>query len=96
MFALAYMGRICFFSNAFAQCVQKWAFSKKVLGLRTKAFEGLRPSFSAHVRWCEHGAPVQLGYVGLVFYFFADRLYLGVLERTGNGDGIGGRTASQV
>jgi hypothetical protein len=19
---------------------------------------GLRPSFSAHVRWCEHGAPV--------------------------------------
>ena len=26
---------------------------------RLKAFEGLRPSFSAHVRWCEHGAPVQ-------------------------------------
>jgi hypothetical protein len=23
-----------------------------------KAFDGLRPSFSAHVRWCEHGAPV--------------------------------------
>jgi hypothetical protein len=21
--------------------------------------EGLRPSFSAHVRWCEHGAPVK-------------------------------------
>jgi len=21
---------------------------------------GLRPSFSAHVRWCEHGAPVQI------------------------------------
>jgi hypothetical protein len=23
-----------------------------------EAFEGLRPSFSAHVRWCEHGASV--------------------------------------
>jgi hypothetical protein len=32
----------------------------------------------------------------LVFYFHADRLYLRVLERTGNGDGVGGRTASQV
>jgi hypothetical protein len=26
---------------------------------RLKAFEGLRPSFSAHVRWCEHGAPIR-------------------------------------
>jgi hypothetical protein len=26
---------------------------------RPKAFEGLRPAFSAHVRWCEHGAPVE-------------------------------------
>ena len=25
----------------------------------TKGFGGLRPSFSAHVRWCEHGAPVR-------------------------------------
>jgi hypothetical protein len=25
----------------------------------TKDFGGLRPSFSAHVRWCEHGAPVR-------------------------------------
>jgi hypothetical protein len=33
---------------------------------------------------------------GLVFDFHADGLYLGVLERTGNGDGISGRTASQV
>src|SRR6201999_2949655 len=24
-----------------------------------KAVEGLRPSFSAHVGWCEHGAPVR-------------------------------------
>jgi hypothetical protein len=24
-----------------------------------EAFDGLRPSFSAHVRWCEHGAPVE-------------------------------------
>jgi hypothetical protein len=28
-----------------------------------KSFEGLRPSFSAHVRWCEHGAPIKLGLV---------------------------------
>ncbi len=26
---------------------------------RPKALDGLRPSFSAHVRWCEHGAPVE-------------------------------------
>ena len=26
---------------------------------RRKALEGLRPSFSAHVRWREHGAPVK-------------------------------------
>jgi len=26
-----------------------------------KAVEGLRPSFSAHVRLCEHGAPLQSG-----------------------------------
>ena len=32
----------------------------------------------------------------LVFYFLADRLYFGVLERTGNGDGMSSRTASQV
>src|ERR1700678_1532675 len=25
----------------------------------TKGRGGLRPSFSAHVRWCEHGAPVR-------------------------------------
>jgi hypothetical protein len=24
-----------------------------------EALEGLRPSFSAHVSWCEHGAPVE-------------------------------------
>jgi hypothetical protein len=29
------------------------------VGLGTKAVEGLRPSFSAHVRWCEHGAPLR-------------------------------------
>jgi hypothetical protein len=26
---------------------------------RVKALDGLRPAFSAHVRWCEHGAPVE-------------------------------------
>src|ERR1700722_7238566 len=30
-----------------------------VVGLETKTVVGLRPSFSAHVRWCEHGAPVR-------------------------------------
>src|SRR5271170_2119160 len=29
------------------------------VGPERKAVEGLRPSFSAHVRWCEHGAPVR-------------------------------------
>jgi hypothetical protein len=24
-----------------------------------RAFEGLRPFISTHVRWCERGAPVQ-------------------------------------
>ncbi len=33
---------------------------------RPKAFEGLRPAFSAHVRWCEHGAPVQCAAAGTV------------------------------
>src|ERR1700722_15656729 len=28
-------------------------------GRRTRAVVGLRPSFSSHVRWCEHGAPVD-------------------------------------
>jgi hypothetical protein len=27
--------------------------------IKRKAFVGLRPSFSAHVRWGEHGAPVR-------------------------------------
>jgi hypothetical protein len=26
---------------------------------RVKALDGLRPAFSAHVRWCEHGAPIE-------------------------------------
>ena len=29
-----------------------------------KAIVGLRPSFSAHVRWCERRAPVQSGGAG--------------------------------
>ncbi len=37
---------------------------------RPRALEGLRPglrpSFSAHVRWCEHGAPVQCAAAGTV------------------------------
>jgi hypothetical protein len=30
-----------------------------MVGSGTKGCGGLRPSFSAHVRWCEHGAPVR-------------------------------------
>jgi hypothetical protein len=37
------------------------AFTKRV-----EAFEGLRPSFSAHVRWREHGAPGQVCLVLLI------------------------------
>ncbi len=33
---------------------------------RPKALDGLRPSFSAHVRWCEHGAPIQCAAAGTV------------------------------
>ncbi len=33
---------------------------------RPRALEGLRPPFSAHVRWCEHGAPVQCAAAGTV------------------------------
>ncbi len=33
---------------------------------RPRALDGLRPSFSAHVRWCEHGAPVQCAAAGTV------------------------------
>ena len=33
--------------------------NEKRVGPERKAVVGLRPSFSAHVRWCEHGAPVR-------------------------------------
>ena len=33
---------------------------------QAKAFEGLRPAFSAHVRWCEHGAPIECAAAGTV------------------------------
>ncbi len=33
---------------------------------RPKAVEGLRPAFSAHVRRCEHGAPVECAAAGTV------------------------------
>jgi hypothetical protein len=34
-------------------------FGLKLSGQRGKAIVGLRPSFSSHVRWGEHGAPVR-------------------------------------
>ncbi len=30
-----------------------------LLDAMARAFEGLRPFISTHVRWCERGAPVQ-------------------------------------
>jgi hypothetical protein len=33
------------------------------LTVRIKALDGLRPSFSSHVRWCEHGAPIEIAVV---------------------------------
>jgi hypothetical protein len=34
--------------------------SSNAFTLGLEAFDGLRPSFSAHVSWREHGAPVQV------------------------------------
>jgi hypothetical protein len=36
-----------------------FAFGTGFSGQMTKAIVGLRPAFSAHVRWGEHGAPVR-------------------------------------
>jgi hypothetical protein len=36
----------------------RFAHNEQRVGCERKAVVGLRPSFSAHVRWCEHGAPV--------------------------------------
>jgi hypothetical protein len=47
-------------SNAFTLLHADLAFGRSLFGNVTKALEGAaRPSFSAHVRWGEHGAPVQ-------------------------------------
>jgi len=33
--------------------------NEQIVRPERKSVVGLRPSFSAHVRWCEHGAPLQ-------------------------------------
>jgi hypothetical protein len=58
MFAPAYMGWKRYFSSAFTPCATAHARTNAFCR-RAKAFEGLRPSSSAHVRLGEHGAPVQ-------------------------------------
>ena len=35
-------------------------FASNTFTKRVEAVDGLRPSSSAHVRWCEHGAPGQI------------------------------------
>ncbi len=45
-------------SLTLAQASRLLLMNNRTLDL-PKAFDGLRPSFSAHVRWCEHGAPVE-------------------------------------
>ena len=47
MFAPAYIG----LKTIFFQCF-RFAGQQKLL-------KGIRPSYFTHVRWCEHGAPVQ-------------------------------------
>jgi hypothetical protein len=56
MFALAYMGRK---RRGAAPSNAPATRAKRTLATHgVKAFEKI---FSAHVRWCEHGAPVDLG-----------------------------------
>ena len=62
---------------------------------RVKALDGLRPAFSAHVRWCEHGAPIECAAAGTVHCSFnlplASRLILmnnGTLDRVKALDGL--------
>src|ERR1700722_10615809 len=46
------------FSNAFTQYTRVVALGRGPFARVAVALEGLRPSFSAHVRFGEHGAPV--------------------------------------
>jgi hypothetical protein len=60
MFAPAYMGRKRIVSNAFTPCKGILALRRSLFCARSRSVgRGLRPSFSAHVRRGEHGAPVQ-------------------------------------
>ena len=71
--------------------------NNRTLG-RPKALEGLRPSFSAHVRWREHGAPVECSVARTVICSVRlpagachpDRVR-GFRTRTKPGDAINGR-----
>jgi len=48
------------FSNAFTPCATILALRRSLFCPRSRSLgRGCAPSFSAHVRWGEHGAPVQ-------------------------------------
>jgi hypothetical protein len=47
------------FSNAFTPCATILALRRSLLPAWQKRWKGCAPSFSAHVRSSEHGAPVQ-------------------------------------
>jgi len=59
MFAKAYMGPKMGSSNAFTSGARVLDPGRCLCAHIPKALGGLRPSFSAHVRFREHGAPVQ-------------------------------------
>src|SRR5580700_3449626 len=46
-------------SNAFTSCVRFLDLGRCLCAYTPKALGGLRPSYSAHVRFGEHGAPVR-------------------------------------
>src|SRR5580700_12345207 len=47
-------------SNAFTSCARILDLGRCLCAYTPKALSGLRPSYSAHVRFGEHGAPVRL------------------------------------
>jgi hypothetical protein len=63
-FAQAYLGRKRCFSNAFTPCARALTRPNSILPQSRSVGRGCAPSFSAHVRCGEHGAPVQgVGFV---------------------------------
>jgi hypothetical protein len=61
------------FSNAFTQ--------------RAETADGFRPSFSAHVRWCVHGAPIEIP-IGHDLFILRGQLHNKVVISTGAVTGL--------